>query len=52
MTVDQLKPTPVTQVTHFFVGPLRACAHVRARDADNDEMRHLRHTPSREVHHA
>jgi hypothetical protein len=50
MTLDQHKPDAVTDVTGSFVGPL----HVRgrARDADTEGMRHIRHASSQEVHHA
>jgi hypothetical protein len=50
MTPDQSKPDPVTDVTGSFVGPLRV--RVRARDADTEGMRHIRHASSQEVHHA
>jgi hypothetical protein len=50
MTLDHTKPDPVTDVTGSFVGPLRV--RVRARDADTEGMRHIRHAPAQEVHHA
>ncbi len=50
MTVMLSETCPVTDVTHDFIGPLRV--RTRAHNADNDEVRHMRHALSQEVHDA
>ena len=43
---DEPKPDRVTDVTGLFVGPSHV--RVRARDADNEGIRHIRHSAIKE----